>query len=245
MFNHLTKPFLALFLLGLFTPVSQVFSAGGLDMSFDSNIAEYLNKIIATREQNSYLERSYEANFPADPFGAVVEEIQNQKNELIIGGISEIATQLQMKGCSLTQKKISNILYYFEDNFRANMGAQVAKKSNQYIDARPTGGEAEKACVEFNQCYYGNGNFKGDVMTDCKDKFQTWYREGSIRKERFQTVKIAQVGQDKYWNNSLEDSPFDLLYDMSAISKILFESVQEPYQLAFYHLPNRKGSGKS
>jgi hypothetical protein len=225
--------------------MSQVFSAESLNMSFDSNIADHLNKIIATREQKSYLERSYEASFPADPFGAIVEEIQNQKNELIIGGISEIATQLQMKGCSLTQKKISNILYYFEDSFRANMGTQIAKKSNQFMDARPADGAAEKACVEFNQCYYGNGNFKGDVMTDCKEKFQAWYREGSARKERFQTVKTAQVGQDKYWNSSLEDSPFDLMYDMSAISKILFESVQEPYQLAFYHLPNRKGNEKS
>jgi hypothetical protein len=116
--------------------MSQVFSAGSLDMSFDTGIADYLNKIIATRKQDSYLERSYQASFPADPFGAVVEEIQSQKTELVLGGISEIATQLQMKGCSLSQKKISSILYYFEEGFRANMGAQVAQKSNQFIDAR-------------------------------------------------------------------------------------------------------------
>ncbi|MDR3169677.1 MAG: hypothetical protein LBU27_08290 [Candidatus Peribacteria bacterium] len=52
---------------GLLIASSQVFS-GSTEVGFDTGIADYLNKVIATREQDSYLKRSYDANFSADPF---------------------------------------------------------------------------------------------------------------------------------------------------------------------------------
>jgi hypothetical protein len=215
----------------------------GAGVGLDTGIADFLTKSLAEREQKSYLNRAYEANFPTDPFGAVMEEVQGKKNDLVLGGIEEIATQLKIHNCSLSQKNISAILYYFNDNFRGNMEYQLLKNSSQTVEIRYTPGAVESACKKFNQCYYTA--FKGDVMTDCKEKFTHRYSEGVNRKQNLQTIQTVQVGEDKYRNTSLEDSPYDLMYDISAISKILFESIQDPHQLAFYHLPNRKGNNKN
>jgi hypothetical protein len=64
--QHLKTRYLLL-ASGLLIGSSQVFS-GSAEVGFDIGIADYLNKIIATREQDNYLKRSYEANFSADPF---------------------------------------------------------------------------------------------------------------------------------------------------------------------------------
>ena len=43
---------------------------------------------------------------------------------------------------------------------------------------------------------------------------------------------------DKYLNNSIEDSPFDILYDIIHIKKILFgEEGNEDLELIFYRTP--------
>ncbi|MDR3169676.1 MAG: hypothetical protein LBU27_08285 [Candidatus Peribacteria bacterium] len=146
-----------------------------------------------------------------------------------------------MKGCSLSKKQISAILYYFDENFRKNIGTPVAQKSNQFISTTPTSGAVVNACTSFYRCYYAT-DAKNDMMTSCQEKFTFRYKDGMQRKQNTQTIQTVQVGEDKFRNTSLEDSPYDLMYDISAISKILFESIQEPYQLAFYHLPNRKGN---
>jgi len=49
------------------------------------------------------------------------------------------------------------------------------------------------------------------------------------------------MGKDKYWNASLEDSPYDILYDIQMISKLFFEEVQNPYQVTFYQMPDFNG----
>ena len=147
-----------------------------------------------------------------------------------------MVAQLQKNSCSLSQKEISTILYYFDENFRASMEYSISQKSNQSNEA-PSRLEVERACASLNFCYYVAGTFRGDVMTDCREKMLTWYNNGYLKKSNTQRVKLAQLGADKYRNTSLEDSPYDLLYDISAIAKIFFEDVQEPYQLAFYHMP--------
>jgi hypothetical protein len=214
-------------------------------MGIDLGIANYLTTYLAKREQNDYLKKSYDSSFAGDPFRAAVEDAEGQDTEIILGGIQEIITQLQRNSCSLTQREISSILYYFDADFRARMGYKLSQATNQVSSTTLNKSTMEKACMAYNRCYYAPGSFGGDIMTDCKDTFLSRYRNGSTKKDRLQSVKTIQLGKDKYRNTSLDDSPYDLMYDMTAVAKILFEDIKEPYQVLFYHLPNFKGTAET
>ena len=76
-----------------------------------------------------------------------------------------------------------------------------------------------------------------DPETNCKNFFQKYYREGRNNKENGQKVEESQLWNDKYWNATLEDSPYDIMSDLWIIAKLLFEESQDPVQPVFYHLP--------
>jgi len=39
------------------------------------------------------------------------------------------------------------------------------------------------------------------------------------------------------WNGTLDDSDFDILYDVNQVGKLLFDSFKETPQILFYRLP--------
>jgi hypothetical protein len=148
-----------------------------------------------------------------------------------------IIDEFQRRGCSISQKNLTAMLYYFSPEFRSKTAYQLSLGTEEIYDQEPDRNAAEKACLLFNRCYYPADSFRGDMMTDCRDKMLERYGDGYSRKQRSQDVKLVQLGKDKYWNASLEDSPYDLMYDFSAISKIMFESIQEPAPIFFFSLP--------
>ena len=161
----------------------------------------------------------YDVHFPENPFSDIVQEIENADIDIALGGIQMIQDQLALQQCFLSNDDITAILYYFNDDFRSNMALQVSRNTFHAINFKKNRTSAETACKAFNRCYYpGSGTgtiFRGDVMTDCRDKFNNWYNVGIQQTSRLQQVQNAQLGQDKFWNWSSayaeEDSPFDLL----------------------------------
>ncbi|MDR0283238.1 MAG: hypothetical protein LBI53_08395 [Candidatus Peribacteria bacterium] len=74
-------------------------------------------------------------------------------------------------------------------------------------------------------------------MNTCKEDIVHRYREGLISQKQLRSIKNAQMGRDKYWNVSLEDSPYDILYDVWMVSKLIFEEVQDPRSVTFFQMP--------
>lgn len=52
-------------------------------------------------------------------------------------------------------------------------------------------------------------------------------------------------GSDLFWNGTLDDSDFDLLYDINQIGKLLFDDVIESPEILFYRLPKSPSSQTS
>jgi hypothetical protein len=244
MFNHRNNnlSFLCSFVvLGTVVMTGQIFAAETSDFNL---IADMLHTYIETREQNAYLNKSYNPKFEMDPFGAVMDDMQQQTTEVVLGGMQEIVAQAQSQGCGITQKNLTAMLHYFSDDFRSKMENQLGTRSDQSFGQQLDSDAAKEACLKFNRCYYPKG-FPGDVMTDCREKILSWYREGYDNQNLSQSVKLVQLGKDKYWNTSLEDSPYDLFYDLTAISKIMFEDIYEPVPLYFFQVPAFLGGGVS
>ncbi|MDR2415133.1 MAG: hypothetical protein LBD75_00520 [Candidatus Peribacteria bacterium] len=219
--------------------------AAGMDMDIGLGISDFLKQSLATSKQKSYLNQVYSSTFAPDPFSVAMKNAQGQDNELLLGGIQRVVFQLQKKSCSsFAQKDIALILAYAHPPFKSMTTYQVFSEA-QLVSTTIESNQVQQACQRFNQCYYVPDSFKGDVMTDCLTKFVSRYTAGYTETQRMQEVQMAQAGSDKYWNTSLEDSPYDIMYDISAVSKVLFESIQEPVEVVFYHLPEFSSQGNA
>lgn len=153
-------------LVGFVVQTGQIFATDDSDFNL---IADMLHTYVANREQTDYLNTAYTPKFQMDPFGAIVEDLQSQAMEPVLGGMQEIVAQVQKRGCGISQKNLTAILYYFDEGFRSEMLGQLGRNSNLVFKQIPEPESAERACVLFNSCYYG-GQFQGSVMTDCKEK---------------------------------------------------------------------------
>jgi hypothetical protein len=202
-----------------------------------------LTNYLATKEQNAYLKQAYSADFSKNPFETAMESVSLLRNEPVVAGIQYIKAQLQKQSCSLSQRNIVTIVSYFRPDFSALFSSQLIQNTNKTPSLVIDKATAFKACQKFNECFPPN-TYKadGDIWNMCEKFFTNWYAEGLKEKTRSQAIDTVQMGEDKYWNSSLEDSPYDVMYDISAVSKVLFESVQAPVEMAFYHYPNFSAS---
>ena len=224
------------------------------ELTIDLAISRWLMHTLDSKraKQNQWLDRVYDVHFPENPFSDIVQEIENADIDIALGGIQMIQDQLALQQCFLSNDDITAILYYFNDDFRSNMALQVSRNTFHAIDFKENRASAETACKAFNRCYYpGSGTgtiFRGDVMTDCRDKFNNWYNVGIQQTSRLQQVQNAQLGQDKFWNWSSayaeEDSPFDLLFDLNVLAKVFFEDIKESFVIAYYKMPIFRGQGQ-
>ena len=224
------------------------------ELTIDLAISRWLMHTLDSKraKQNQWLDRVYDVHFPENPFSDIVQEIENADIDIALGGIQMIQDQLALQQCFLSNDDITAILYYFNNDFRSNMALQVSRNTFHAIDFKENRTSAETACKAFNRCYYpGSGTgtiFRGDVMTDCRDKFNNWYNVGIQQTSRLQQVQNAQLGQDKFWNWSSayaeEDSPFDLLFDLNVLAKVFFEDIKESFVIAYYKMPIFRGQGQ-
>lgn len=84
-----------------------------------------------------------------------------------------------------------------------------------------------------------------NVETNCKEFFTKNYEKGKINKEILQTVEVAQIWADKYWNNTTDDSPYDIMVDLDNFSKILYYGVESPITPVMYKIPTFSNSNKN
>ena len=54
------------------------------------------------------------------------------------------------------------------------------------------------------------------------------------------TLNKSNYGSDFFRNGTLDDSDFDLLYDINQVGKILFDAFKDTPEILFYTLPTLK-----
>jgi hypothetical protein len=69
------------------------------------------------------------------------------------------------------------------------------------------------------------------------NEINTLYRDGYINSYTISNLNKENFGSEILWNGTLDDSDFDLLYDINQIGKILFEDFTESPQILFYRMP--------
>ena len=133
---------------------------------------------------------------------------------------------------AIEQVDIINILYQSNSSF-ATVFEELFSSSVQ----PPTNIDIENSYQKFFACK----NITNPLIThynSLNNEINKLYYELYITEYRQQTLNQENFGSDFFWNGSLDDSDFDILYDINQVGKILFENIQESPEILFYRLPS-------
>ncbi len=137
--------------------------------------------------------------------------------------------------CVQNFPNIATILYFSNNDFQKEIDLELEKK---YIEnfKTPQWKEYLNICNQISNCIQGSPSKL--LSFDCNHTVNNFYLQGISYFENQENINDSNKGMDKYLNNSIEDSPFDILYDIIHIKKILFgEEGNEDLELIFYRTP--------
>ncbi len=98
------------------------------------------------------------------------------------------------------------------------------------------------ACIKMTSCMQRKPVTASSVMTDagftqCKNYGTTAYNLQSSVLSSVVSLGTTTVGNDIYYNGTLDDSPYDLLVDIQHIGDILFATNEQTDKVLFYTFP--------
>ena len=103
---------------------------------------------------DEYLSRTYSSNYSKDPFGDEMSNIVDRSNQLKIAWVQYVKKVLDAGGCSLSDKKIRWILYYFVPEFRMDLARDLKMEMWDYDSKKYEVSEKDvnKYCKEYFSC---------------------------------------------------------------------------------------------
>ena len=143
----------------------------------------------------------------------------------------------QYSSCNLTDKEILWVLFYSNWTwvyFKDELVKTVP------VSQWPTQDDKGKACRKLTICLLWED--KKLSNQSCEDKIMTMYDEWVKTKQKLYTLEETNLWSEKFYNWTLEDSSYDIFYDMGQIAKIFY--VDAPWttesSVIFYKMPNFK-----
>ena len=218
-------------------------------------IADKFQSIYKQDFSADYMSNVYSSNFSKDPFGDAVSNMEDKSKQLNIAWAKYVENLLNKNGCYLSQKKIRSILYYFVPEFRTELTRSLKQEQWDYDSKKYQLNKDKlmKYCEEYYECenfeWYSVWNLKdhgleriitaatsADVETNCKEFFQENYKKGQNNMKNIQKVEVIQAWSDKYWNSSVDDSPYDIMSDFGVLAKLLYRDAEEAITPVFYNI---------
>ena len=185
---------------------------------------------------DEYLNRSYYSEFSKDPFWDAMADISDLSNKMKKSGEDYVKKSLNFDGCSLSNKEIRWILYYYvpeyKDIVRSLKIEQWKYDSWDYVLDSKT---VKKYCEKLNNC--GIDLWSANLETKCKEFFQKNYKAWEYNELIKQNIQVSWLWTDKYRNNTTDDSPYDVIEDLGILSKLLYQEAQDPIKPVFYDIP--------
>ena len=203
------------------------------DFSLTASFGEsLLDAYENNKEFNDYLSEMYSPDFKWDPYGEVVKRQNLLRVERVAKTLSAMQRSYDSHHCNITLEEISEVLYGYSSTYRAEVSLGLAKDTKKQTK-RGTFNQRLQVCEKYLQCM--NLPDFNTCVYDIVSDFDALY-VSSIQNQQIETNNMAK---ERYRNNSVEDSPYDLFYDISAIHKVIYESLDpdEP-PILFYDAPS-------
>ena len=164
--------------------------------------------------------------------------------EVVAASVSFDQLQIYFNTCTnIKTSDFINILYSSNPSFKNTFDLILPSWTK-----KPTVDDVKKTYIKFFACrkistptLIDISNLNHEINTVNYDAYSNAYTMSTLNKTNF--------GSDLFWNGTLDDSNFDLLYDINQVGKILFEWFTDAPQLLFYSMPksptNSNGGGSS
>lgn len=136
--------------------------------------------------------------------------------------------------CNLKDDDLINILYRENNEFKKNI-------KNLSLDvSSPRRIDMVNSCSKLMGCVLTSSDSRKimDSLSYCSLIVNNYYLEHYSNSYNLSSLSKGNEWYESYRNNSLEDSSYDILYDVYILSKILFDSPEEPSEVLFYDLPD-------
>lgn len=201
---------------------------------------------------DEYLTIPYDPWYSKDPYWDAMRVHEWMSVQAKIAWVKYVERALAVNGCSLSKKKQWAILYYFLPEFRMGIARQMKMEIGDSSSKNYTFDDEEilKYCTEFYNCITYKSAWESeastkvitsgtpeDIKTNCKEFFQTNYREWQAEEKKVQDLQIVRLWTDKYVNSTTEDSPYDTVVDLGTIGELSYDQAQKPVTPVFYDLP--------
>lgn len=135
-----------------------------------------------------------------------------------------------------TQSDFINILYNYNTSFK-NTFTQILPKGVKY----PTSDEITASYAKFLRCKnginYNPDTASIDQIQEINTKINNIYYDHYKNFYQLTSIDNINFWSDFFRNGTLDDSDFDLLVDINAIGKLMFEEFKETPEVLFYRLP--------
>lgn len=82
------------------------------------------------------------------------------------------------------------------------------------------------------------------ILKNCEEFFVSEYEKWKEDQTRVQNLQKSQLWADKYWNNTTDDSPYDIMIDINTIAELMYKEAETPTTPVYYHTPNFYNSEK-
>lgn len=207
---------------------------------------------------DKYLEAPYSPKYSKDPYWDALKNVWDMSMQQKVAWVEYVEEALSTRNCSLNQKQLWAILYYFVPEFRAEIAKNMKMELWESSSAKFI--LDEDSVLTYCRIYYQNcvlfdwnrkSTYKSlstwdnmitastpeDIKSNCQEFFQRTYREWQANEQRVQALQTSQLWADKYWNATTDDSPYDIMSDLSTIAELLFKEVDTAMTPVMYDLP--------
>jgi len=128
-----------------------------------------------------------------------------------------------------------NVLYNSNSSFKQTFELLLSSWAKM-----PDSTGIDKSYTKFFVCENMTGDL--DSISSINSKISRLYYDGYSNAYALSTLNQNNFWSDLFRNGTLDDSSFDLLYDINQIGKILFENFKDSPEVLFYRLPQTTSS---
>ncbi len=132
----------------------------------------------------------------------------------------------------IKQQDIINILYYSNQQFRITFLQLIPKRVSF-----PTVQDVEESYQKFAVCKWYTDTLSDKQMASLNAELTQHFSDIYLNTYTISSLTYDNFWSDLFWNGTLDDSDFDLLYDINQVGKLLFDEFKESPEILFYRLP--------
>jgi len=226
--TNITKLFIIFF--------CSIFLFGSISFWFQVDIGSAIDRLHTKIKRNQEVNELYGKPVVDNIYQKSLDLVQKNNISPMFEAISKTMINLNSDhNCQLDRQDIINIMYFANSSFKRDL------QNNLESFEQPKRDLMWNSCNKLNVCVYNPQGwvFKNTVTSNqnCQNSVSTQFTKYYVNSYYIETIGGWNLWANYFWNYSLEDSSYDIMYDIYVLGKILFENIEEPSTTLFYKMP--------